>query len=49
MSAQREEAALPKRQTFGVMLDLIISIVRQAIFCISCSVGRPLDGIFVEC
>jgi hypothetical protein len=46
MSAQREEAALPKRQTFEVMLDSIILVVRRAIFFISCSVGGPLGGIF---
>ena len=49
MSAQRKEAALPKRQTLFVMLDSIISVVRRAIFNISCSVGGPLrvGGIFV--
>jgi hypothetical protein len=46
MSAQRKEPALPKRQTFDVMLDSIISIVRRAIFHISCSVGGALGGIF---
>jgi hypothetical protein len=46
ISAQRKEAALPKRQTFDVMLDSIISVVRRAIFNISCSVGGPLGGIF---
>jgi hypothetical protein len=45
MSAQREEAALPKRQTFDVMLDSIILVVRRAIFHISCSVRGPLGGI----
>jgi hypothetical protein len=48
MEDQRVEAALPKRHTFEVMLDSIISIVRRAIFHISCSVGGPLGGIFVE-
>ncbi len=48
ISAQRLEAALPKRQTFDVMLDSIISTVRRAIFKISCKVGGTLGGIFVE-
>ena len=47
ISAQREQAALPKRQTFGVILDSIISVVRRAIFRISCFVGGPLGGILV--
>ena len=47
--AQREQAALPKRQTFDVMLDSIIPVVRRAIFRISCSVGGPLGGILLSC
>ena len=45
--AHREEAALPKRQTLFVILDSIISVVRRAIFHISCSVGGPLGNILL--
>jgi hypothetical protein len=40
---QRAEAALPKRHTFKVMLDSIISVVRRAIFH-----RGPVGGIIVE-
>jgi len=45
MSAQREEAALPKTQTSDVMQRSMISVVRRAIFHISCSVGGPVSDI----
>jgi hypothetical protein len=41
-------AAPPKTQTFGVISDSIMSVVRRAIFHISSIDGAPLGGIFVE-